>query len=58
MNGEFPELGAAEVFPDYDFLSRFEPEISDTREVCHISVQALLEHNANTNIAAMAVRLI
>jgi len=33
VNGEFPELGPAEVFPDYEFLSRFEPEISDPREV-------------------------
>lgn len=33
VNGEFPELGAGDVFPSYDFLSRFEPAMDDLREV-------------------------
>jgi len=33
INGEFPELGSDDVFPDLMFLKHFEPEMSDTREV-------------------------
>lgn len=33
VNGEFPELGPGEIFPDFQFLSQFEPEVEDMREV-------------------------
>jgi hypothetical protein len=34
INGEFPELGHGDIFPSYEFVSRFEPAMDDLREVC------------------------
>jgi len=47
VNGEFPELGAGDVFPSYDFLSRFEPAMDDLREV------VLIDREKDTALASV-----
>eukprot|EP00193_Tetraselmis_chui_P020973 CAMPEP_0177795104 /NCGR_PEP_ID=MMETSP0491_2-20121128/26032_1 /TAXON_ID=63592 /ORGANISM="Tetraselmis chuii, Strain PLY429" /LENGTH=866 /DNA_ID=CAMNT_0019317867 /DNA_START=27 /DNA_END=2627 /DNA_ORIENTATION=- len=54
INGEFPELGHGDIFPSYEFVSRFEPAMDDLREVVIIESEKDTALGSVENLAMQA----